>query len=193
MKSSDVEAVILAAGYSTRAETFKMTLDFLGKPLLGHVIEAMQALCSRIIVVGGYQAEKIADVLKHYEKTELIYNETYNEGMFSSVKKGIQAVSAQRFFLTPGDYPLISQKICSELLNTQGDIIVPRFHNKGGHPILLSSQCIQEILDEPADSNLNKYLTRKGRMMVDVEEEGILMDLDTMTDYRMLLKHKCTE
>lgn len=100
-----IDGVILAAGFSTRANTFKMTLEFKGKTILENVIDNMSLYVDRIIIVGGYRIEEIEKIVKRYEKVELIFNDKYEEGMFSSIKKGISKVSGDKFFLTPGDYP----------------------------------------------------------------------------------------
>lgn len=181
----EVEAVILAGGYSSRAGAFKMELLLNEKAILQHVIEVFLPICNRIIVVDGYQQERVVALTKKYGKqVEVVYNEAYPRGMFSSVKKGIRQVHSPRFFLTPGDYPLISSDICIRLLEHGGDFVKPSYQHRGGHPILLPHSCIDEILSEDDDSNLKSYLQRKRIHYVEVEEEGILIDVDTSEDLK---------
>lgn len=125
-----IDGVILAAGFSKRAETFKMTLEFNGKTILENVIDNMIPFTDRIIVVGGYKIEKLIPIVKNYNKVELVFNERYEEGMFSSVKKGISKVNADRFFLTPGDYPLIDKSVYEKLLSCNEDIVIPVYKEK---------------------------------------------------------------
>lgn len=180
----DADAVILAAGYSSRAEAFKMELMLEGKPILQHVIEAFLPVCRKIIVVGGYQIERLIPLTAVYGETvEVIYNEDYSKGMFTSVKKGIDRVKSPRFFLTPGDYPLITTQICRRLLEYGGDFVKPSFHNRGGHPVLLPFSCIDEILAEKDDSNLKLYLEKKHMNYIETEDANILLDVDTQADY----------
>jgi molybdenum cofactor cytidylyltransferase len=179
----EVEAVILAGGYSSRARAFKMELLLNGKAILQHVIEVFLPICKRIIVVCGYQQERVVALTEKYgEQVEVVYNEDYPKGMFSSVKKGIKQVNSPRFFLTPGDYPLISLQICKSLLEHRGDFVKPSYQHKGGHPILLPYSCIDEILGESDNSNLKDYLQRQIIHYVEVEEEGVLIDVDTRED-----------
>lgn len=181
----EVEAVILAGGYSSRAGAFKMELKLEGKAILKHVIEVFLPVCSRIIVVCGYQQERVEALTKEYGgKVELVYNKDYDKGMFSSVKAGIRQVRSARFFLTPGDYPLITSHICQRLLEQGEDFVKPSYRKKGGHPILLPFSCIDEILREDDASNLKNYLQQKRMHYIEVEEEGILMDVDTREDLR---------
>ncbi|MCX6553989.1 MAG: NTP transferase domain-containing protein, partial [Candidatus Aminicenantes bacterium] len=57
------EGILLAAGCSSRSGTFKMELPLAGKPLLLWSLEAMAAVCRRIIVVAGYAPEKIRNLV----------------------------------------------------------------------------------------------------------------------------------
>ena len=179
----DIEAVILAAGFSSRAGVFKMALDFNGKTMLQRNIESMYKFCNRMIVVGGYQVEKIQALTTAYEKVKVVYNESFQEGMFSSARKGMGFVKAERFFFTPGDYPLLTEEVCKALLEAEGEVIVPSFKGRKGHPILLGNSCIQEIMEEPKDSNLKLYLHKKQCTIIEVDNEGILLDVDTIEDY----------
>lgn len=179
----DVDGVILAAGYSSRANAFKMELEIDKKPILQRCIEALYDDCNNIIVVSGYKHEKINELTKNYSKVRVIYNEEFDKGMFNSVKKGIQIVTGERFLLTPGDYPLINKDIIQKLLKEDDEIIIPSFNKKGGHPILINTYLIKEILAEPDDSNLKIYLNKKQCSHLNVDDEGILLDVDTIEDY----------
>jgi len=181
-----VDGVILAAGYSSRANAFKMELKIDEKAILLRCIESLYDECNKIIVVSGYKHEKIEKLVQNYSKVKVVYNEDFHKGMFSSVKKGIQNVTAERFLLTPGDYPLISKYIVKKLLKEENEIVIPSFNKKGGHPILLKSNLIKEILIEPEDSNLKIYLNKKQRSYLDIDDEGILLDVDTMEDYNFV-------
>ncbi len=180
----NTDAVILAGGYSTRANAFKMELELEGRPVLQHVIDAFLPVCNHIIVVGGYQIEHLYPLVQKYgENVTVVYNEDYPRGMFTSVKKGISEVTASQFFLTPGDFPLITTDICRLLLEQSGQIVKPKYKNKGGHPILLPKECIEEILAEKEDSNLKLYLDKKQVIQIEIEDESILLDIDTPMDY----------
>lgn len=185
----DIEGIILAAGLSSRAGTYKMTLEFKGRTIIENVIEEMLSHVQRIIVVGGYRIEILKPVVEKYEKVELVFNENYEEGMFSSVKKGISNIKGDRFFITPGDYPLIENGVYKKLLGNDGDIVIPVYDGKRGHPVLIKSSLINKI-------NSNNYLSLRDfikdstPVMVPVDCPGILVDIDTMDDYRGILKYE---
>jgi molybdenum cofactor cytidylyltransferase len=118
---------------------------------------------------------------------EVVFNPRYTEGMFTSVQEGVKHVKSQWFFLTPGDYPLLTKEIYQKLLDARSGssqcVFIPVFKGRKGHPILVKSDLVKDLLKEPDDSNLRKFIDRKGFEPVEVDDDGILVDIDTMEDY----------
>jgi len=181
-----VQAVILAAGFSSRAGTFKPLMELRGKTLIQRCIEAFSGLCSELIVVGGYEAERLGAALASFPGVRMVVNQDYERGMFSSVKRGVSEIRTERFFLTPADYPLIDPGTCRALLDVQGPVVVPSYGGRNGHPVLLDGSLIPEILAEDDDSSLRALLSRKTKTVVPVDDQGILRDLDTPEDLEAL-------
>ncbi len=177
-----IEAVILAGGFSSRANGFKPLFKIGGTTLIERAVLPFLKLCDRVIVVTGYRSEEINKVLSKYPKVHLVFNEDFEEGMFSSIKKGVSEVSGDRFFLTPGDYPFITEKLCEVLTQFNEEVITPSFSHKKGHPILINSKLKDEILHS-SEVSLREYLKKKNIKIVSVEDEGILKDIDTGEDY----------
>ncbi len=184
----NIEGVVLAAGYSSRAGTFKLELELNGKTVIEHCIGSLIEFCSRIIVVGGYQIEKVQALLAKYPQVEVVLNSKFDEGMFTSVKEGMRHIQGDRFFFTPGDYPLISRDVCRSLLAVEGEIVIPVYRGRKGHPVLMSGSIAKELLKEDDTSNLRDYIRCKGFKPLEVEYEGILIDLDTRDDYKHILE-----
>ncbi|MEA3476360.1 MAG: nucleotidyltransferase family protein [Candidatus Cloacimonadota bacterium] len=180
----DIEGIVLAAGFSKRAGIFKMELMIDNKTMIEHSIQGMYDICSRIIVVGGYKIEIIKEILKKYPKVDIIFNRNYKKGMFSSVKTGIQHIKSDKFFLLPGDVPFVKEAVYKKMLSIQGDIVIPSYKGRKGHPVLIKSYLINEILAEPKNSNLKIFINKKGYTLAEVEDEAILLDIDTLEDYK---------
>lgn len=194
-RAMSVDAVILAGGYSSRANGFKMEFDIDGRSILQRCVEGFYDCCKKIIVVTGFKNDKIEKLVKGYDKVFTIYNENYPKGMFTSIKKGISCVESEKFFLTPGDYPFINSEIVNEILGRSTDkhyinseVIIPSLDNKGGHPILVKSSIIDEILSESDDYNLRDFLKKRDKSYMIIENKGILFDVDTQDDYKKALK-----
>jgi molybdenum cofactor cytidylyltransferase len=101
------EAVILAAGYSSRIGSNKMILSIDEKPMLCHVVEAFYPLCHKIHVVSGHYHADIVALLSQYEKVHIIYNNDYHLGMFSSLLCGIEQVTGD-CFICPGRLSIVT-------------------------------------------------------------------------------------
>ena len=183
-----IEGVVLAAGLSRRTGTCKMLLDMGGTTLIERCIRGMYDVCSSIIVVGGHNFENIARIIAKYQKVRMVYNPNYLEGMFSSVKEGFRHVSGDRFFFTPGDYPLVRSQTYRDMLRVEGDIVIPVFCNKKGHPILIKTQLAKELINSTKYFTLREFINDKGYTTIEVQDEGILIDIDTMGDYRKIVQ-----
>jgi len=183
----DVEGVVLAAGLSTRSGQFKMTLPLGSKTVLERAIEGMAPFVERVIVVTGWQAERLRALLAGRADVTLVHNARYREGMFSSVCAGAAEVRARRFFLLPGDQPLVPAQVYARLLAAEGTVVLPTYHGKKGHPVLLNRSLVPEILAQPPGTTLRDVIHRAGHTAVEVDEEGILIDLDTVQDYQAIL------
>jgi len=179
----DIEGIVLAAGFSSRMKKFKMEMLLDGKTLIERSVESLDKVCSRIIVVAGYKIERIREILKDYENVEVVFNKEFEKGMFSSFKIGISQIKTEKFFLLPGDIPFVGQDVFKKLLSQKGDIIIPVLKGRKGHPVLINSSLIDEILEEPEDSNLKLFINKKGFTTVAVQDKAILFDIDTEEDY----------
>ncbi|APH13615.1 guanylyl transferase CofC like family protein [Clostridium sporogenes] len=178
----NIDGIVLAAGLSSRVGRYKLTLDMQGKTVVERCIESMYDICSNVIVVGGYNYNLLQDILKPYSKVKMILNENYLEGMFSSVKKGLYQVKGDKFFLTPADYPLIKKDTYIKMLSTNSDIVIPTYKNIKGHPVLIKRRIINNILSEEYVS-LREFINKHGFSTLCIEDQGILLDIDTDEDY----------
>ena len=73
----ECEGVVLAAGLSTRMGQYKMTLPLANKTVLEKSIEGMYQVIRRILVVVGWEAERIRELLAPYDKVELVTERVY--------------------------------------------------------------------------------------------------------------------
>ncbi|MFE4708672.1 NTP transferase domain-containing protein [Peribacillus simplex] len=194
-----MEAIVLAAGYSSRANAFKMTLPMgqMGQmSVLEQTISKFEGLCSRVIVVAGFQAEiiqeEIAKIISENAysfQIKFVYNENFNQGMFHSIQKGCNEVNAPTFFITPGDCPLVKKETVQLLAKHKGNVVIPSFDYKGGHPIKLSSEVKQKILETNPESNLRVVLGGYEKQYMNVDDAGVLMDVDTPEDYQKAIDY----
>ena len=137
--------------------------------------------------MGGHRIEDIKPLIAKYPKAELILNSEFAKGMFSSVKKGLSRVTKERFFITLGDLPMINKNTCRKMLEIDEDIVAPVFNGKRGHPVLMKSHFINEILSDNILRALKDFVNPRPYYRLHVEDEGILLDVDDMDDYFRVL------
>jgi len=186
---SRTEGIILAAGFSERAGQFKMTLPIGDNTILEKCIEGMTSVCNRIIVVGGYNYDKIKEIVADIPNVEFCHNKNYEMGMFTSVKRGIHEIKTERFFIIPGDQPLVQAETYQKMLAVDADIVIPRYKGKKGHPVLFQSHLIEEILAMPDEACLRDFIHSKNAVCIDLDDWGILLDVDNPADYKTVKKY----
>lgn len=183
-----IEAIVLAAGLSSRAPSYKMALEFNNKTVLQTCIENMYNEVDKIIVVGGYNFHIIKDLLRNYNKVNLVSNDRYEDGMFSSVRLGINSISSDRFFLIPGDYVLVGSSIYNSLINYESkkSVVIPTYDGKKGHPVFFKNDCIKSLINRNEFNNLREVISHIGFETLDLKDESILYDIDTYEDYKLV-------
>ena len=111
--------------------------------------------------------------------------------MAESVRIGLRAVSTESsgILVCLSDYPLIKAETLVTLIlrhcEEPNRIIVPRFNGRRGHPTLFPRPVIEEILDNVTLRDIVHRTPARVRE-VDVPDEGILFDMDTIPDYQRI-------
>lgn len=131
-----------------------------------------QAEICDIRVVIGHRAAEMATLVKAMG-AEAIENPHYENGMFSSIKAGIKSLAKtqEAFFLLPVDVPLVK---CQSLLalidawkNSKKNLY-PTFINRRGHPPIISTTLIQDILAWNGIGGLRSFLMQHERHAAEV-------------------------
>jgi len=95
---------------------------------------------------------------------------------------------ADRVLLTPGDSPGITPDLVAFLLETAARrpdcIVVPCYHGRRGHPIVLPWDMAAEIPALPANLGVNALIARHPDRLVEqpVSNPDVVADLDTPED-----------
>ena len=195
-----ISAIILAAGKSTRFPNGKLLQRIIvegnEKYLLSYLVEKFIKIndISETIVVVGYGFKEIVEAIGSPE-VKFVYNPMYRCGMSYSVKAGVRSVYkySDIVVIHPGDVPFIKQSTIEMLINKaknlyakeQNYIIIPRYGSKGGHPLLISRDLLQGVLEITEEERglkgfLRKYSSYK--IYVETTDLGILYDIDTPDD-----------
>jgi molybdenum cofactor cytidylyltransferase len=188
-----VAAVVVAAGLSQRMGTFKPLLELGGKPLLQHVVEALQSSghIEPIVVVTGHEESRLRAAMAGHPLT-WVHNAAYADGeMLASVKAGVRALPAgtSAVVLALGDQPAVSMATIARLTrawqDAQTPMVLPVFQGRRGHPLVLAASLWPEILALGLGETLKTLVHRHlgEALQVAVEDPAVLADLDTPEDY----------
>lgn len=116
----NVEAVILAAGKSTRfnSEQSKMLARIQDKPLIVHALEPLAALHIPSILVLGHQRELVRKAVEDAQITDVQYvYQNEQKGTGHAVLCAQPAWSKDNILITYGDMPMINTNIITQLYN----------------------------------------------------------------------------
>jgi molybdenum cofactor cytidylyltransferase len=187
-----VDAVVLAAGKSTRMGQQKLLMPYKKSTIIKTIVNELESsLSNQTIVVTGSHREEIQEELKEC-KLSFVNNENFESGMLSSVQKGMEALSdkVDGAMILLGDQPMVSRKVIDRLISvfqkTEKGLLVPTFQNKRGHPVLIASKYREQIKSINPEIGLRELFLNNQDDILEVEmnTNDILKDLDTPEDYR---------
>jgi molybdenum cofactor cytidylyltransferase len=191
-----IVALIPAAGYSSRMGFFKPLLPTGSALVIENVVNSfLGAGIEDIRIIVGYKAELLRPVLNRLGMN-IIENLHYAQGMYTSVQAGVRSLENEidAFFFLPVDYAFVSSQTILSLLQayreSHCEVIFPICQGKKGHPPLISVKLKKCILEEEPQGGLKKILAKKVDrcMEVKVQDEGVLIDLDSEGDYRKMIR-----
>lgn len=177
--------MVVAAGLSSRAGGWKPGFKIGNFTVIERCILGMVPFCSRVIVIGGAQFHRLQGLLtkEKYPMVELFYNRDYRKGMLASAREGFRRVRTDRFFFIPGDYPLVSTRVYQALLQVEAEVVIPSFAGVTGHPVFFETDIARGLFAMSQYSSLREFIQIRNTRVVEVDDPGILMDIDTPEDY----------
>ena len=189
-----VGAVVLAAGLSTRMGEPKVLLPWEGsRTIIEHIVyQLIKSRIDHIVVVTGHQSREVKEILKPYD-VKVVYNRAYKTGeMLSSLKAGLRAmpdhVAASLMVLgdQPGIQPKVIYRLLSQYAEGTGDLLIPSYRMRRGHPILIGRRYWGEILSMRRHESPRAFIDAHDKQItyVKVDTDSILRDVDTPQDYR---------
>jgi molybdenum cofactor cytidylyltransferase len=169
----------------------KQLLDLGGKTALARCLETLLAGGIReIVVVVGMQGERVATEAFRFP-VRVVVNEDSAGDMASSLRVGRAALSATAgaVIVALCDYPLVLPSTIASLRECHAMepdcIITPSHCGQRGHPLLFPRTVLEELRE---DLTLRDLVRRDPTRLcrVEVDDPGILFDMDTPEDYQRL-------
>lgn len=196
-KKGYVSAIILAAGTASRMGKSKQMLPLGERTLLEHVIHrTLSADFAEVLTVIGHEAEAIQKIIAiDDQRFRWIVNGAYRAGQSTSLKLGIENVqdNGSTIMVFLGDLPFISDDTIRLIYQAGVDQLTvsaepfsirPIYQGVAGHPVFFGN-CTGDLFaalqgDKGAKAMMDKI---PNHIRLEVEDSGILFDVDTPEDY----------
>ncbi|OFY88627.1 MAG: hypothetical protein A3K10_16770 [Bacteroidetes bacterium RIFCSPLOWO2_12_FULL_31_6] len=124
------------------------------------------------------------------KQVTIIENTAVEKGRLYSIQLGLQHLADADFvFIQNIDSPFIDKKILKKLQHNrcENGVTVPTFNQKGGHPIIINRAIKEQIINNfNSSSTLHDIINLFGRKNVEVENESILININTLEELEKL-------
>ena len=189
-----VGALLLAAGLSQRMGALKALLPWQGTTLLAYQASTLQSVgLNPVLVVLGHRAEELKPHVPSVTGVRYLLNPDYLKGKTTSLKTGLSALDPRdtdAVLVLNVDQPRSPQTletILREHRQFTDLITIPTYKGKGGHPIILSLELLDEIMGvSEEDQGLKGVVRRHGKntRLVEMGSDEVLIDLNSEQDYQ---------
>ena len=188
----NIHGVVLAAGASTRMGRPKPLLEVDGTTFLERAIKLLRTGgCTYVVAVVNDSDDWIARVADS-SGAAIVINDRPKSEQIDSLRLAIANLpdGYDAVIVLPVDYPRIKQETVNALLQefsrTQTAVLNPAHKGKTGHPVVFSRDVVVELLRPDLPDGARSVIERHTRdaQTLEVDDPGILIDIDTPADYQ---------
>ena len=187
MVSSALPVVlVLAGGRGTRfgGPGHKLEQPLGGSTVLGCTLSNALAAQMRVLVVCSPDLAPLAQRSVAARDTVMLPAQG-PQGMGRSIAAGVSAsASAPGWLILPGDMPLVQpsslRAVAARLM--QDPVVYAQYRGQRGHPVGFSAELYSELIALQGDEGARRLLMRYAAEPVDVDDPGVLVDVDTAAD-----------
>src|SRR5436853_3212068 len=189
-----IDAILLAAGRSSRMGAFKPLLPFGGRSVVeACVSNLLSGGVDEVVAVVGHRADEVRERLAHLP-VRIAINDDAESEMGVSISRGIEQISpdTEAVLLALVDQPAIPPEVIRLLITerkrTGARLIVPEYEGRGGHPVLIDLSFREELLNLDPQRGLRGLFDahRAQALRVAVASPYVARDMDRWDDYRAL-------
>ncbi|MCB8814668.1 NTP transferase domain-containing protein [Desulfosporosinus shakirovi] len=156
------------------------------------VLSFQQVEISPIVVITGSETGEIEHDLADYGVIFLPNKQYENSQMFDSAKIGLRFLQnkCDQVLFNPVNIPMFTPETLRKMMECRAKVISPSYQGKGGHPLLLASELIPKILGYNGSLGMRGAIRSLGieREWMDMDDEGVLRDMDDIDRLDLLLK-----
>jgi len=187
-----VAGVVPAAGSSTRMGAPKALLDAGGRSFVSAVVGALVGGgCDPVVVV---TAPGQVEVGRRAEGAgaRVLVNPEPGEGPITSLRMALSALGpgVDGVAILPVDHPAVRPETVAALLDALAaggaPLVIPTVEGRRGHPAVFHRRLFAELLDPRLQGGARAVVHRhlEEATLVEVDDPGVLADIDTPDAYR---------
>jgi molybdenum cofactor cytidylyltransferase len=192
---SNIGAVILAAGASSRFGKPKQLIQFGGKSLLHRAVDAARAAgCSPTAVVVGSCSQAITGELQRTDAA-VVPNREWQRGIGSSIRTGVQhliqnAKDVDAIVLLVCDQPFVDDHVIKQLIvlheKTRKPIVASSYADTLGIPALFERVCFPELLSIDDQRGAKSIILASRERVAELSFPKGKIDIDAAEDWERL-------
>ena len=162
-------------------------------PIIRRIILTLQqAGVFPIVIVTKPEEEEIIHQVAQLGVVFIQDEDAENSQMFTSVKRGLSYLQGKcdRVVFTPVNTPMFSAQTLLTLLKSSAQIVKPTYQGRGGHPLILDSSVIEQILAYDGPDGLRGAIKAcKGQNeAIEVQDAGVLVNIHNATELQQHLE-----
>jgi molybdenum cofactor cytidylyltransferase len=163
-------------------------------PIAAHAARLLQEVCPHVFAILPRHKPALAALLAA-EGCELIENDAVREGMGVSIATAVRAILARSrpaaLIVMLADMPAVHSDTIRTLLGAwrahpDSVCVLPTYRGRRGHPVLFGAAAFEPLAALSGDRGAGQILDELAPHMVEVDDPGILRDIDTTTDLQQL-------
>lgn len=197
--------IVLAAGLGSRFQDagHKLSQPLGTSSVLGATLA--RAMGSQLPLIVVTTEALVAEAARHVARQDIVVLEAVSAravegrgdlravnarlGMGASIAAGVSARSnAAGWLVLPGDMPLLQSATLQQVAAAlrEHPVAYAQFHGRRGHPVGFSAELYSELITLQGDEGARRLVSRYPAQAVDVDDSGVLVDVDTVADLKQV-------
>jgi molybdenum cofactor cytidylyltransferase len=167
-----------------------MLASLAGRPVIRATLERVcsSSVDAVVVVVAAADEPRVGAALAELPTT-IVPNASARDGMSTSLRAGVESLGADigAAVIALGDQPAVDPAVIDRLVEAwrgaRHPIVVPRYRDGRGHPVLFARSLFPELVDVTGDAGAREVIVRHADevLFVDIEADAP-QDIDTRED-----------
>lgn len=187
--TANATVIVLAAGAASRftgmGHKLAQPLDDDGATVLGLTLR--NAIASRLPVLVVTTAELAPLASQHVAARDVVVvpKPVRSRGIGDSIAAGVSArADAPGWLLLPADMPRVRASTLQQVAQALGQhaVAYAQYRGRRGHPVGFAAELYSELVALTGDEGARRIIARYPAQAVEVDDPGVLQDIDTVDD-----------